>query len=75
MKRVAENACYLLAVWIVEGCSFAWTTADRIERRFAIVGCTEAFVARHEKARREHLTEQSKRHDVQHPDRLTYLHR
>lgn len=75
MKNAAINACTVLAGWILDGSSFAWLTADRIERRFRIQGSTEAIVRAHEAARADYLREQGKRFDRLHPDRLTYLHR
>lgn len=75
MKRIAENACETLAHWIYSGQSFAWITANRIEKRFKIQGATMMFVDRWTRERLEFDKNESARHDRRNPDRLTYLHR
>lgn len=75
MKRQAIAACAILAGWIFDGASFAWILADRIERRWRIQGTTSATLRTMEERRAAYLKAQRTKHDRQHPDRLTYLHR
>lgn len=75
MKQQAIAACAILAEWIFDGASFAWILADRIERRWRIQGATETYVRRLEAEHAAYLKAQRTKHDRQHPDRLTYLHR
>ena len=75
MKRLAESACLTLAQWIMDGVLSAWGQADRIERRFRCVGCTEAYVERMTKEHAAFLRAESLRHDNLEPNRRSYLHR
>lgn len=77
MKRIAIEACRVLAMSIhgAQVKAPLWIRADRIERRFRIQGATDYIVCRLGDARADFLAAESKRHDSQFPDRLTYLHR
>ena len=77
MKRIAEMACRKLAVFIFEGGGLEslYRRADRIERRFHIFGCTEAFLADMGGQWQAMLDREMAAHDTRQPDRRTYLHR
>lgn len=80
MKAIALQACLELAHWIYdsEGTSVQslwWEMADKIERRFRIIGATQATVDRWSKQRKEYVKERNRALNALHPDRLSYLHR
>lgn len=75
MKAIAAAACYTLAGWIYDGCSFAWPLADAIERRWRIQGATDWYIRNWTTQHEQWQADRRRTLDRRHPDRLTYLHR
>ena len=75
LKKVAENACAELARRIVDGNDFERLVADKIERRFNLVGCTQSHVDALNRRKAEFLAREREQHNRLNPDRLTYLFR
>lgn len=79
LRKAALNACQDLASAIIgtlpDDNLTAWHRAHRIERRWRMQGATDYLVQAWKQRNAAFLQDQSERHDYQHPDRLTYLHR
>lgn len=75
LKQLAICATQDLAFLIHNGDETAWKRADAIERRFRIQGATEHRIEAWKKQRAAFLKAESRKHDLENPDRLTYLHR